>query len=250
MRLQDSGRGDDPGCYNSAMRLSLSSVRHAPKRALRAARLGPMFPYVRRAAQIPGWTRGTEADALALANRSLKGDAVVVEIGAFMGSATVVLAGARKLAGTGMVHCVDPFDGSGDSFSVPVYAQMEADLGMNARQRFDQSISDAGVADFVTVHHGTAESIAPTWDLPIDVLFMDGDQSPTGARSAFDLWEPWLRTGGLVVLTNSAPRHFDDDHDGQFRVADQLVVAPWYENRRVIGTSTFAERALPRRTPT
>jgi hypothetical protein len=32
----------------------------------------------------------------------------------------VLLAGARTLRGSGTVHCVDPFDGLGDAFSVRV----------------------------------------------------------------------------------------------------------------------------------
>jgi hypothetical protein len=44
--------------------------------------------------------------------------AVIVEIGVYFGSASD-LAGARKIAGTGVVHCIDPFDASGDDFSAP-----------------------------------------------------------------------------------------------------------------------------------
>ena len=77
---------------------------------------------VRIASKIPGWTRAREAEALAAYAYSLPRDAVVVEIGAFLGGGSVVLAGARKLRGSGIVHCVDPFDGSGDPVSTPHYS--------------------------------------------------------------------------------------------------------------------------------
>lgn len=202
-----------------------------------------MRSYVELAARVPGWTRGVAADELAIACRSLTGEAVIVEIGAFMGSATVVLGGSRRLAGRGMVHSIDPFDGSGDEFSTPVYSEMVEDVGVTQRERFDRSIAEADVADRVTVHTGTAQSVIGSWSTPIDLLLLDGDQSPAGARSAFDLWEPWLHTGGVIAITNSAPRSFAPDHDGQFLVADRLVVAPRFRDRRIVGSWTFAVKA-------
>ena len=86
--------------------------------------------------QIPGWTRGIEAEALAARAHALDDDACIVEIGSFLGSGSVLLAGARKLQGSGKVHCVDPFDGSGDDFSVPHYqAILGASVGRTQRRQ-------------------------------------------------------------------------------------------------------------------
>jgi predicted O-methyltransferase YrrM len=208
----------------------------------RRIRLGELAPYLELSEQIPGWTRGAEAEALALAARSMQRDALIVEIGAFLGSASVLLAGARKLAGSGMVHCVDPFDASGDDFSAPVYSEVAAGFTASLRQQFMQSILTADLTSFVTVHEGTAETIGAAWDQPIDLLFLDGDQSIEGVRSAFDLWVPWLKTGGTLVLHNSTPRDYEPNHDGHFRIAVERVIEPAYRNIRTIGTSTFAEK--------
>jgi predicted O-methyltransferase YrrM len=103
--------------------MSLATDLRRPFRPLKrrwlAARqeraLGSLRPYVDRSEAIAGWARGDEAIELALAARSLPVGATIVEIGSFLGSSAVLLAGARKVAGSGMVHCVDPFDGSGDA---------------------------------------------------------------------------------------------------------------------------------------
>ena len=220
----------------------LRRLRRGLRRRARRIRLGDLTPYLELSEGIPGWTRGAEAEALALCARAIDGDAVIVEIGAFLGSSSVLLAGARQLAGSGMVHCVDPFDASGDAYSAAVYSDIAGELDSSLRAQFMRSIRTADLSAFVEVHEGTAEDIGDTWNLFIDLLFLDGDQSLEGARSAFDLWEPWLKTGGTLVIHNSSPRDYEPHHDGHFLIAAERVIAPAYRNIRIIGTSTFAER--------
>ena len=220
----------------------LRRFRKSLQRRARRNRLGDLATYLDLSEQIPGWKRGAEAEEMALATRSIKGDAVIVEVGVFLGSATVLLAGARQLAGSGMVYCVDPFDGSGDEYSVPVYSEIAAGFSSSLRDQFMQSINAAGLDAFVTVHEGTAETIGDIWDQPIDLLFLDGDQSVAGARSAFEIWEPWLKTGGILVMGNSSPRPYEPDHDGNFRITSERVIEPAYRNNRIIGTTTFAQK--------
>lgn len=201
--------------------------------------------FVKLSGTIPGWTRAEEAEALAQLAHELPDGAVVVEIGSFCGSGAVLLAGARKVRGSGVVHCVDPFDGSGDAFSVPHYkAVIGAHGGRPLRQLFDENIRGAGLADWIETHQGLAHEITAGWSRPIDLLFMDGDQSPAGARAAFDSWSPWVRPGGVVALHNSSPRHYDADHDGHYRLAVEDLQSPGYDNRRLVGSITFARKVL------
>lgn len=221
----------------------LAKIRKTLQKRARRKRLGELVTYIDLSEQIPGWKRGIEADEMALAARSVTGDAVIVEVGVFLGSATVLLAGARRLAGNGVVHCVDPFDGSGDEFSVPVYSKITAGFSSSLHDQFMQSIATAGLTDFVAVHEGTAETIGDVWNEPIDLLFLDGDQSPDGARSAFEIWEPWLKSGGTLVMGNSSARVYEPHHDGNFLITAERVVEPAYRKIRVIGTTTFAEKS-------
>ena len=142
-------------------------------------RLGPLGRYVWFSRQVPGWTRGQEAIRLAQVSSSLPENAVVVEIGSFLGCSAILLAGGRKTSGSGEVHCVDPFDGSGDAFSVPIYESIRSAMSKSLRQRFEENLSRAGVRAWVHVHSAHADKAVDHWTRPIDMLFLDGNQSTT-----------------------------------------------------------------------
>src|SRR5439155_264773 len=81
-------------------------------------------------------------EVVARASLALGHNPVIVEIGVFLGSCTVLLAGPRRRCGSGIVHCVDPFDGSGDAFSVPHYRRILDSLGGGSlRYHFDANIA-------------------------------------------------------------------------------------------------------------
>jgi predicted O-methyltransferase YrrM len=203
-----------------------------------------LAPFVRIASKVPGWTRGRESEAMAQAAYDLPANAVIVEIGCFFGGASIVMAGARKLRGSGIVHCVDPFDGSGDPVSQPQYTAILVAFGGRPLQAlFHENIDDAGLTEWVQAHAGTAEEIASGWSTPIDLLYLDGDQSPDSSRAAYDAWSPWLKPGGVVALHNSDPRDYDPGHDGHHRVAVESVQPPHYTNRMVVGSITFGRKA-------
>ena len=204
---------------------------------------GPFRRYVAASEEITGWARGPEAIELARVSSSLAADAVIVEIGSFLGTSAVLLAGGRTVAGSGVVHCVDPFDGSGDAYSAPVYREITDELSESIRHRFDRNVFNAGVAERVVVHEGTAEQVGALWTSPIDMLFLDGDQSPVGARSAYDVWSPFLKPDGIIAIHTSADRQYSPDHDGQRRVVLESLIEPDYVDRRCVGTTTFARRA-------
>jgi predicted O-methyltransferase YrrM len=198
--------------------------------------------YLAGSLEIPGWTRGAEAGALALASHDLPPNAVVLEIGCFLGGSAVLLAGARKLRGSGVLHCVDPFDGTGDPYSIPFYREIIAADARSLRQRFDANLERLGLKDWVRVHPGTAETVAASWTIPIDMLFLDGDQSPAGVEAAFSGWAPFLRPGGVLALHNSDDRIYSEGHDGHRRLALALRRLDGYEIVSVVGTTTFAAK--------
>ncbi|MDX1978798.1 MAG: class I SAM-dependent methyltransferase [Bryobacteraceae bacterium] len=192
--------------------------------------------------RIPGWTRGREAFELANVSYLLPNHATIVEVGSFLGSSSLLLAGARQLRGNGLVHCVDPFDASGDPYSAPHYRNIAAELSATLRQQFDNNIRGAGLARYVTVHEGTAELVALQWDRPIDFLFLDGDHSPEGARLAFRCWTPFLNRGGIIALHNSAKRHYARGHDGFRRLVLGELHEPEFHGVYCVGTTTFATK--------
>ena len=211
-------------------------------RQLYRVRYGPFGPYLAYGFSIPSWLGRQEALALASACYTFPSNAVVVEIGSFLGNSAIVLAGARKMRGSGRVHCIDPFDASGDAFSVSAYRAIAgADL-RPLRARFQANITRAGLTDWVVVHEGTAATVGAAWTEPIDMLFLDGDQSPEGASLAYDVWARFLKLGGLIAVHNSNERVYASGHDGMRLLATRLLRPPQYVDVRCVETTTFARR--------
>lgn len=207
-------------------------------------RYGKFGPRLADAIPIPSWLGSNESLVLAEACHDLPANATIVEIGSFLGKSAVVLAGARKMRGSGIVHCVDPFDASGDAFSIPFYQAIADSHRLPLRQRFESHLARAGLSDWVHVHQGTAASIAVGWTEPIDMLFLDGDQSPEGANLTYESWAPFLKVGGIIALHNSSEREYDLGHDGHRLLALRRVRLPQYGEIRCVETTTFARKLI------
>lgn len=194
------------------------------------------------ARQVHGWTGRQEAIALFEAVMALPPDAIVVEVGTFLGRSSIVLGGACRTRQNGRVYCIDPFDGSGDDFSRPVYDEIRRGLARTQLDCFRENLVRAGLADWIEPKVGTAEHVSRGWRQPVDMLFLDGDQSPEGMRSAFDCLAPHLKAGALLVVHNSADRVYAPGHDGGRRLVLDVVVPPAFSGASTVGTTTFARR--------
>jgi MMP 1-O-methyltransferase len=242
LALVDTGIGGrSRSLHGSPDRLATSPLQLAVDRM----RWGALGEFIWRSRRIPGWTRGAEAAALARASYSCPEGATVVEIGSFLGRSTVLLAGARKLKGSGRVHCVDSFDASGDAFSVPVYRTLLSDLPLTLRQAFDDNLRNAGLTDWVEVHEGRDEDVAKNWTTAIDLLFMDADHSYEAVRQTYDRWSPFLKPGGVIAIHNSClDRSYAPNHDGSMRLVKEFINLPLYTEPVCTGSTTFATRTI------
>ncbi len=193
------------------------------------------------ATSIPGWTEGAAARELVSVALGLGDDATIVEVGVFMGRCTFLLASSRREAGTGIVHCIDSFDCSGDEFSIPYYLEILKESGMPTLfDAFNSNIGKHGLENWIQIHKGEACEIASLWSRPIDLLLLDADQSPEMALKLYEAWEPFLKFGGTIVLCNTADRVYAKGHDGYRRIAIERIVSPKYCQIRLIGDLTFA----------
>jgi|GEM_PF-671063 len=196
--------------------------------------------YIWHSRRIRGWLRGQgEAGALLKAAEGLDGSPVIVEVGTFLGCATVLLAGARKSRGSGRVHCVDTFSPVGDDAAIPVYRAIANSLGVPLKEAFLENMRRAGVADWIVIHAATAEEVARQWDTPIDMLFLDGDVSTDGSRAIFLAWAKFLRPGGILAINGTVER---PDRAGSYQVAKEFVRSPQYQDIRRIDHITFARK--------
>jgi MMP 1-O-methyltransferase len=216
----------------------------APNRLQQHFVLASLIDVVAAALAIPNWWRKENAQEICRLSYLLPENAVIVEIGSFLGAGTILLAGPRKLRRSGTVFSVDPFDCSGDSFSVPYYKSIVAQLGGgNPREYFEANLQRLNLRDCVEVCQGRATEIAQGWNLPVDFLVMDGDQSPKGVEQAYQSWIPFLRPGGFIAAHNSAPGDYGPDHDGHRLLASRSLMAPKFANVRLIGETTLARCA-------
>ena len=236
MRLM-SHRGGIISKY--ARKSALSTIIKTTFYRLKYRSLGTYIAYSQT---IPGWTRGREAVELARVCMSLPPKATVVEIGSFLGSGSVLLAGARKIRGSGVVHCIDPFNASGDAYSVPYYRSIADEQKLSLRESFERNLKFNHLDNIVRVHQGTAEDVDPRVVGNFDMMYMDGDQSPKGVRIAYERWSPFLNQRGIIALHNSGDREYSVGHDGHRRLVVETIHPPQYINVYCVGSTTFARK--------
>jgi hypothetical protein len=193
---------------------------------------------------IPGTTRGELARELARVSSSLPSDAIIVEIGAFMGSATVLLAGPRQMRGSGRVHVVDPFDCSGDPRSTPIYERvLQAAGGGSLLDHFVENIRRAGLSGWIEMHQGRAPEIAASWTTPVDMIYIDLDVSGEAAGEAYDSWCHLLKPGGIIVVHNSDPEDHRPSENPDRRPIEDRLRPPSFTDVRIVDGNTFARKA-------
>jgi predicted O-methyltransferase YrrM len=194
-------------------------------------------------ATVPGWRQLEESMALAAISYGLPEGATIVEVGVYMGRGTVVLAGARRLRGNGRIHAIDPFDCSGDAFSTPYYKQgLQRQGASTLEDVFRGNLRRFALENIVTVHKGHSRQIALAWTDPIDMLFLDGDHSPVGAREAFETWVPFVRSGGTIAIDNSTEREYAPTHDGNYLIVKERVRQPFFSDIRYVAHTTLCKK--------
>jgi hypothetical protein len=205
-------------------------------------RWGSLGKYIWRARHIPSWTRGCEAAELAKLSYSLGEDAVIVEIGSFLGTSAVLLGGARKLRGSGRVHCVDPFDASGDDYSASRYCEILRRRGdlRPLRERFQENIVRVGLQDWVEVHAKRSHDAVTGWVLSIDLLFMDGAQTYAAVMEDYNDWSPHLKIGGILAIHNSVGE--SGPPNGHWRLVNERIRPPYWSVILRVGVTTFARK--------
>lgn len=200
---------------------------------------------VNDALTIPGWLPIDDAHEIVRVAFNLPDNSVLVEIGSYFGRSAALLAGARNLVGNGKLHCIDPFDCSGDDFSVPYYVSALHDSRFSTlRQAFETNLERLGLISRIEVHQGTAVNEAIGWNVPIDLLLLDGDQSPEGAQAAFNAWIGKLRIGGVLILRNTADREYASKHDGHRRLAVEQLIEPYFTKVIQLTSTTIAIKAM------
>jgi len=204
----------------------------------RGLRYATLLPY----ASVDGWLTVDEAIALFELARSLPDEEpLAVEIGSWQGKSSICL--ARGLAGKTRPRlcCIDPFDASGDAESAGMYDSRAQGLDSGLRSAFEANLRDAGLRHVVDVRQGRSDEQAPSWQLPIDLLFLDGDHSYGACKRDFVDWAPKVRAGGYLAMHDVV----HPVHTGPRRVVDELVRSdPQWVEARCVDSMLVARKAM------
>lgn len=147
---------------------------------------------------VGGFLSDREIRFLALLSVSPLADGEILEIGSFEGRSTVVLARGAQLVGDARISAVDP---------------LVAEWYETARDTIDTNLQNAAVGDYVDFHQMFSYELAPNWNQPLRLLWIDGDHSYAGASTDFKCFAHHLADGGIIAFHDTI-----NFYDGSLRV--------------------------------
>lgn len=122
------------------------------------------------------------------AARSSPDDAVIVEIGSFKGRSTVSFAfgcvGTKK-----HVFAIDLFEGDGADYGDGDFETV-----------FMHNINSCGLSQYITPIRKHSLEVASTWEMPIDILFIDGSHEYNDVKADFEAFYPHVKKNGIIAF--------------------------------------------------
>jgi predicted O-methyltransferase YrrM len=166
-------------------------------------RLKPVAEYSDYSVQLAG-IEGAIYDiqgfALMLMAESGPGIGEIVEIGSFTGKSTCWMALGSKKLSREKVTAIDPFTGSPEHQEGQGH-EVAAIVNEGSTHRiFLENIANMGVDDHILPIVAKSEEAVTDWNKPIRLLFIDGDHSYEASRLDFELWSPFVVSGGLIAF--------------------------------------------------
>jgi len=166
---------------------------------------------------IPGLLMVGQEEWLFEMAKSLPDEAVILEIGGYLGRSTCCLAfgcvGTRK-----RVFTVDTFDANLDSEIDESHTGVRKFYGV-----WKRNVEKNGLLEYVIPMVGFSRDIAKSWERMIDFLFIDGSHKYEDVLADFDSFYPYVRAGGLVAFHDVEGGHPD-------------VVRVWHEKAEKVLT--------------
>lgn len=146
----------------------------------------------------------------------------IIEVGSYRGRSSVFL-GKGSLDGANVpVYAIDPHK--------PFIGVLGGIFGPKDRTEFYRAMLDHGCSEVVSLINLSSECFSPLWNIPISLLWIDGDHSYAGVTKDFGCWLPHLETTARIA--------FDDATDpelGPRRLIDELIKSNRFEEIMNIG---------------
>jgi len=175
---------------------------------------------------IDPWDSVIDKEGICLYNlaRQVLGGYCIVEIGSWKGRSTTWLARGSQDGDRVPVFAIDPHE------NTTTHAQYDS---KGTYEEFIANIKRAGVENIVHPIRDRAETVLPSWDKRIGLLFIDGSHDYNSVKQDF-LWTRHLAPGGIVAL------HDTTGYDGPRRVTvEEIFKSGWFKNPWVCGKITY-----------
>lgn len=169
-----------------------------------------MDPVMKAAAEAArGFMPPDEGVALHEAALLVADDAApMLEIGSYCGKSALYLGSAAKARNT-ILFALDHHRGSEEN--QPGWEWHEPDLVdpavgvIDTLPRFRRTIYDAGLEGTVVALVGDSPTVGSRWRIPLSFLFIDGGHGSEPAHRDFELWTPWIESGGILAIHDVFP---------------------------------------------
>lgn len=138
--------------------------------------------------------------------QTLSSNAVIVEVGTFMGGSAAIMSTALP---TAEIHCFDPFETDRlKNYNSQLQSKQYNTFFELLGYRGPRSIENVAaiLEDYSNIHlykrHSPNNII---WDRPVDLYFEDGvHRDPTLSRN-IDFWSQYIKKSGYIVLHDHRP---------------------------------------------
>ncbi len=181
------------------------------------------------AASVEGYLSDREIKFLALLAAYPTARGEILEIGSFKGKSTIVLAKAAKLDATNKVYAVDPM-------IAPSETDPDLDGQESSLAAFEENIKKHDVADRIELHVMRSIDLAADWDLPIRLLWIDGDHTYTGTKIDYDGFAGHLADGAIVAIHDVL-----HEFEGGLRVfAEDILLSPHFGACGFVGSIAWS----------
>lgn len=182
----------------------------------------------RDVADVKGFLSSRDIHFLALVAAHPCSRGEILEIGAYRGKSSVVLAKASALANQAQIISCDPL-----CCDVPA----NHPTAIAVRQEFDDNLARKNVTDRVEFHQTFSQELAKTWSRPIRMLWIDGDHRYLGVRQDLVDFRPFLQDGAILVMHDVL-----NDCDGVGRVfVEDVLESPHYGQAGINGNIAWAQ---------
>ncbi len=155
---------------------------------------------------------------------------VIVEIGSWKGKSTICLAKGSKAGGKERVYAIDPHTGASE--------HKKAFGKIWTFDEFKRNIKNAKVDDIVIPIIKTSKDAEKEWaGMPVGLLWIDGAHEYEFVKLDYELWEPHLIEGGLIV--------FHDTHSENPKkiVNEYLYNGTKFKDVNFVDTITYATKS-------